>query len=585
MGLREHTDFNLQLVSLGCVLVTLLVLAAARRYSGDWRARRTHRRQLARTRRRLAGAHANGSVQGQQGQGQLQGQHRRRWKRFVAAVPLVPLATAYVGARVGWDVFQVLVFCAIDVARDAAGGAAAGLRRLAAAASTHAGHAWTRLDLGARAAAAVVLVVEGCVGWLFGRGFPAVARAAQHATRWAHGVAEWWAARGGPALRDAIEVAVLEYLVPAAAATRRAAGAAYGRGAWLAAQTYEAVAILARDVARDLRVWAAWAAWAGAWAADAQRWWFDPRLRRWFDPWLRRALSDARRLRAFAAARLLPFAAAGIEAAAVGAYVWVLCPLSGAAAALGANIHTLAGAGLRWAALALAAWGARLWGPVARYGAAAGAWAALAARALAAQTRRGVAWAVPAAAGVAAACSDVYVQVQDTIGVPLVRTAESVGARMRQLAAAAEPWARAWWQQARRHGAAVFWLALALARVCAQRAWLAFGALADAIGQQQRRLWQAVRSYGGVVSETGARLMGQWLAAGARQTGQWLAAVWPEVRRGAGDGMRAMADVYAQLAALVDAAIAFIGDVIVDYARRNAVHAAQSNAGSGKKDL
>ncbi|KAJ2825688.1 hypothetical protein IWW50_002736 [Coemansia erecta] len=121
MGLREKTDYNLQLVSLGCVLAVVLVLTAARRYTSDWRERREFRRHLASTQRRLAQTtrrNSTGGISAVQRTTLARRatvtstndspsvdssgvRHRRRWKRFIAAVPLMPLATAYVAVRIG----------------------------------------------------------------------------------------------------------------------------------------------------------------------------------------------------------------------------------------------------------------------------------------------------------------------------------------------------------------------------------------------------------------------------------------------------------------------------------------------------
>ncbi|KAJ1860754.1 hypothetical protein LPJ57_006627, partial [Coemansia sp. RSA 486] len=106
MGLREKTDFNLQIISLGCAILVILVLSASRHYTSDWRERRLFRRQLAETQQRLASTAQ-----------EPRAGSRRRWKRFVAALPLMPLATAYVIVRLGWDVFELLVFCSIDFVR------------------------------------------------------------------------------------------------------------------------------------------------------------------------------------------------------------------------------------------------------------------------------------------------------------------------------------------------------------------------------------------------------------------------------------------------------------------------------------
>ncbi|KAJ2804216.1 hypothetical protein H4R21_001727, partial [Coemansia helicoidea] len=187
MGVRERTDANLQLVSLGCAVTVVLALAAARRYTGDWRERRGFRRQLAATQKRLTAGP----------QTEQRRQQRRKWKRFVAAAPLAPLVAAYIAVRVGWGVFEVLVFSAIDVLCDTA----AGLRPLPTRALAWAAAAWRRMDARRRAEAAVVAVVVGTVGRLLAAGLPALTRGAAWTRRWIR--------RAGPAFGAAAEAAVL----------------------------------------------------------------------------------------------------------------------------------------------------------------------------------------------------------------------------------------------------------------------------------------------------------------------------------------------------------------------------------------
>ncbi|KAJ2783692.1 hypothetical protein GGI18_003496, partial [Coemansia linderi] len=300
MGLREKTEFSLQTASLVSAVAFLLFFWAARHYTSDWRERRVFKRRLVDTHRRLT------TGKDERVGGRLQ------WKRFVAAVPLVPLATAYVAVRLGWDVFELLVFCSIDFSRHASVRTVEAL--VAGSAWVHASAAEVarRLDAGRRLQDAVIAVVEGAVVWLFHSLFPAVARAAGWARGCGEALVRWWERVDGAVwLRDAVEAAVLEGIVPAADALWRGGAAVAGRSAWLVGRAVEAAAILGADVARDLRLLAACAAVVADWLACDRRWWRDPLIRvaavrvatmgadclrllhRWLAVWVAPRLADA----------------------------------------------------------------------------------------------------------------------------------------------------------------------------------------------------------------------------------------------------------------------------------------------------
>ncbi|KAJ2555768.1 hypothetical protein H4S00_000348 [Coemansia sp. D1744] len=613
MGLREKTDFNLQLISLGCVLAVVLVLVAARRYTSDWRERREFRRLLASTQRRLAQTTRRRSA------GDIHTVHRtaggrratitaastsnstpdtrqrRRWKRFVAAVPLMPLATAYVAVRVGWDVVEVLVFCAIDVIRNSAGRAAAAARAAAMTAYSGMWAIWQRVELQRRAADVVVVVVEATVGWAFNTGAPAIARAVNAIGHWIHMGAGWWVERGGPMLRDAIEVTVLEYVVPATAASWHAAVATFERTFWLTAQMWEALAILAADLLSDLRaVWSGIAV-AWAWMTDHQRWWFDPRLAHI----LQRQLVGLRQIRDQLANQALPWCATAIETFVVWMYIGVLCPAFSSLALAGDWLlqHT-AGLGVHLCQAMLVTGTAlvRLWSGMARASVYIFAWLRPAVRTVAVHTRRVVVWVGPIAVSTADVCNDIYVRIQDAVVVPLMRAIAAGATGTWHRLQALEPWIQHAWQWTQCYAALVFCYALTAIQTVGQRVHPLLIQLLHTLRTQHERWWHIVRSYGWDTcmemltggSAVGARvqlvmqqmqLIVQWMQ-------QQLALLWPGLQRASRDGGRAMADVYVQLVALVDAVVALVGDLVVEYARRNAVHGShsQTESKSAKKN-
>ncbi|KAJ2716812.1 hypothetical protein H4R19_000418 [Coemansia spiralis] len=567
MGLRERTDANLQLVSLGWTVAMLLWLTAARRYTGDWRERRGFRRHLAATQQRLTASPPPPPQQQQQDRANPAGQ-RRKWKRFVAAVPLVPLATAYVAARVGWDVFEVLVFCGIDLVCDAAVAA----RALAVCGQAWACATWQRLDARTRIEAAVVAVVEGSVGWLFATGFPAVAAAAG----WAHAqtitAARWWAHRGGPAFCDASEAVVLRGLVPAARATWTAAAAACHRLEWLAARAAAAAAILGADLMHDIRTLRQAIVDFSAWAQSEQRWWFDPRLRRTA---ARCAAAGHRLARAALAlaALALPQCAAAVQAAAVWMYSAGLRPLAAwATRAADRLLQNAAGLGVHVWALCVplaAAVSNCVRALLAGLSRCARALATLAVRARAAMARlQPVATAVAIRA--AEACHTAYYW---ALRVGQAMLASALWHRF----AAAGPWLRTVGGQAAALGRL---LGQALAAATLQL-WSATLTAVAALRAQLAALWPVMCVHwrqACVVVQTAGAMAAPHMAQLARSIAPWaerqLVLLRPALAQAAADAARAMADVYQLLAAAVDAAVVVVGDTVVEFARRSAVHPA-----------
>ncbi|KAJ1745292.1 hypothetical protein LPJ58_006234, partial [Coemansia sp. RSA 1591] len=113
---------------------------------------------------------------------------------------------------------------------------------------------------------------------------------------------------------------------------------------------------------------------------------------------------------------------------------------------------------------------------------------------------------------------------------------------------------------------------------------------------QHERWWHIVRSYGwdtcmemltgGSAVGVRVQLVMQQMQLIVQWMQQQLALLWPGLQRASRDGGRAMADVYVQLVALVDAVVALVGDLVVEYARRNAVHGShlQTESKSAKKN-
>ncbi|KAJ2689059.1 hypothetical protein IWW39_001781 [Coemansia spiralis] len=545
MGLREKTEFSLQTASLVGAVAFLLFFWAARHYTSDWRERRVFKRRLVDTHRRLT------TGKDERVGGRLQ------WKRFVAAVPLVPLATAYVAVRLGWDVFELLVFCSIDFSRHASVRTVEAL--VAGSAWVHASAAEVarRLDAGRRLQAAVIAVVEGAVVWLFHSLFPAVARAAGWARGRGEALVRWWERVDGAVwLRDAVEAAVLEGIVPAVDALWRGGAAVAGRSAWLVGRAVEAAAILGADVARDLRLLAACAAVAADWLACDRRWWRDPLIRvaavwvatmgadclrllhRWLATWVAPRLADA---------LCLLWAAGKSAVCACGRLVDTLLQSAlGAAVRLGGLLAPLATRARVWlqrvdflrglarglralghCAGTVVGWAVRALALAAALGADAHAWA--------------VSWVLLPGARLVAAASVLAsvnarkgaVWVARVIGGPLVLAACDVARAVEAAGAKAVAWIME-----------LEWNVDVLAWLPDVEPWVG-------------RMWALLAGLGG------------WWDA-------WPSVdLWPAVVGAWREAAQAMADVYSRLVAAADAGVALVGDLIVEIARQNTVHGEQ----------
>ncbi|KAJ2448016.1 hypothetical protein EV183_005635 [Coemansia sp. RSA 2336] len=561
MGLRERTEIDLQVVSLGWALMTLLVLAAARRYTSDWRERRRFRRHLATTQQRLAPASRTSPEASNAQEG-------TRWTRVVAAAPLVPLATAYVAVRVGWDVFEVVVFCLIDFGREAAGG----LSACAYAGWQAACNAWRGLMLRRRAADFCVVLVESTVGWLFATAFPAVGRALESATRVMHLAAAWWVDFGGPALRDGIEFFVLDALVPAASFAARAAVAMRMRTQWLAVRIAEALVLVATDVWAD--VWA-----LCQWMASDQRWWRDPRIRLALLRGIRWQREQLHYMWDLLADRMLP----GIESFVVWTYAWVLRPLALLAVDTGdwlLQAMLESAVRLSAAALALGTTMVRLWTRLLRgcrwlqqrFGP--GLVAAMV------SLRHGLRRYAMLAADWCMQTVDIsraiYIRVHELVFVPVVCAVMSVGAAVWRRLAAADPYVRAALGQLAAHCRRLLHRLFEAVHPVSQ---YVEHMLLRVTSRVQQHLWRSVQAWGAAFMRwayTSHSLLvpriAQMGTAGLNRLHHELTRLWPVLQHAGREGAWAMADVYGQLAALVDRFVAIAGDLIVDYARRNAVH-------------
>ncbi|KAJ2848595.1 hypothetical protein IWW36_003206 [Coemansia brasiliensis] len=577
MGLREKTEVDLQVVSLGWVLVTLLVLAAARRYTSNWRERRRFRRHLATTQQRLAPTSRTTQEDASGSNTRPQG---TRWKRFVAAAPLVPLATAYVAVRVGWDIFQVVVFCLIDFAREAAGSAAV----CAYTGWQAARSVWQGLMLRRRAADLCVVVVESTVGWLFSSAFPAAARAFESAAHLAHIAAAWWVDYGGPALRDGIEFVVLDGLVPAASFAARASAAVCARAQWLAVRIGDALMLVVVDVATDVSA-------LYQWTVSDLRWWRDPRIRSALLQGVWWQQEQLHRTWAFLADHVLP----GMESLIVWAYVWVLRPLATLVVDIGDWLLQAAlesGVRLSAAALALGTAVARLWRILVRYcrwlrlrfGPGLLAVVALLRHGLVGYARSVAGWCMQTVS----VCSAVYMQVHDLMLVPMFCAAMNGAALIWRLLGAADPYLRAAWALLAGQSRDLLCRLFASVRLVSRHLELVLLRVAS-LAQQHLR--HAAQAWGAAFMRwllTGHSLIAprvaQMGAAGLDRLSYEFARLWPRLQHAGREGSRAMADVYEQLVALVDALVGIAGDLIVDYARRNAQQQQQQQPNSSRSN-
>ncbi|KAJ2655157.1 hypothetical protein IWW48_005684 [Coemansia sp. RSA 1200] len=275
MGLREKADFSLQAVTLFVALLTALFLCAARHYTSDWRERRVFRKHLARTQNRLKpGENKEPSSSNSETDGTLRS-GRRQWKRFVAALPFMPLATAYVAVRIAWDLFELLVFCVIDGARDAATNAVRVVRLLSVFAYNRSVRLLAEFDVRRRAQDMLIAVVENTVVWLFQTAFPALGALGDRCAQQLRLFASWWAKRGGPWLTDTIEHLVVGAVVPSCVWTSNALQVLCVRALWLGTRVVQAATILANDLSHDVAIAYAWITHAVSWLISHQRWWFN----------------------------------------------------------------------------------------------------------------------------------------------------------------------------------------------------------------------------------------------------------------------------------------------------------------------
>ncbi|ORX69412.1 hypothetical protein DL89DRAFT_267644 [Linderina pennispora] len=321
MGIREKSDFNLQFVSFSCALLALLFFAAAKNYTLDWRERRVVKRKLKEARKHIeemaqtkkvrrrsmsfldeqpevsddssaeskrwqrrrwsSGAcraqlqswsESEGESDDSKNQTPQTSRRRRGWKRFIAALPLMPLATAYVVVRLGWDVFELLVFCTIDALLNAAAHSLSTVRTAAATMHTIVTGLVTRLNLKQRMVDAAILITETTVVWAFNTGLPAIGSFISYLLARCTDFGCWWQETGGPVLRDFTELAVLDYIVPACSATAAGISATYWRVCWLARQIWKAARILSRDLMCDLVLLWQWIGAVSGWLKHHRHW-------------------------------------------------------------------------------------------------------------------------------------------------------------------------------------------------------------------------------------------------------------------------------------------------------------------------
>ncbi|KAJ1899789.1 hypothetical protein LPJ66_001890 [Kickxella alabastrina] len=623
MGLREKADYNLQTVSLACAVVVILVLCAARQYTSDWRERRLFKRQLAKTQKKLLHASEDNHEQEllrrrrrhiiahndyestsaidsedsgdsedeQLDQHELQGQQanvkRRRWKRFVAAIPLMPLATAYIVLRLGWDVFELLVFCIIDMARDTATNSLLIAQALVTHALDYSSELAERLELGRRTQAAVIAVIEHTVIWLFNVAFPAIGDAVTQCGQWAVQLVTWWAETGGPIARDTIEAVVLRGLVPGLRSSVDALASAYARAVWLGGRAIEAVRVLGTDLMRDVRIVFGWTRIGLRWVVSRERWWLNPALWRAAAARVAPALAWLQWAYVLAVGRAIPWCADGLANALCAAYFNALLPSVQWCIAAADWLVQVASGGFVLVLGALQAGYAkcvrlavfvasicgRLQTPLVRF--VGSAWQLLVKyRLILVCGWTALLEAVRRQSWIFTACLAAYSHVRNTALLPAIRATAVSG--------------RFLWQQVLVPFALTLhdWLLLfvvphvksfgkyLVTRVHTLLARQRVTAVLAALWRRSQRLilleWQVIASsaFAGHVKTA----MGDTLGILKRQLDALGIMMWPLLQRGWSDGVQAMADVYRQLVAIVDLTAAMVGDLIVDYARRNTVH-------------
>ncbi|KAI9503845.1 hypothetical protein BX070DRAFT_224613 [Coemansia spiralis] len=628
MGLREKSDFNLQTVSLFIALLTILFLCAARHYTSDWRERRVFRRHLVQTQTRLkhtpslsdikkrniaSGVDSPESDLPEEKNRELRPQMtatgqfsdhsttvsegdrgRRRWKRFIAALPFMPLATAYVAARIGWDLFELLVFCSIDAARDTAITASASARSLAVFAYTNCVELFVCLNIKRRAQDAAIAIVENTVVLLFQTVFPAVGELFAHCISGMHIFAEWWMEYGGPAVRDALEKTVLGGIVPAYHQINTAVIAVCTRSLWLCTRVYQAIAILAKDFAHDIAIAYRWTVSIVSWITSRERWWFNPKLQHLMS-YVIPSSEQLAQLRRFFVERLVSWCIASIEFMVIDAllpcYHW--CSRVGDQA-----LQLLVGVSVRaYSMLLLTAptlfhivellFSIDLYAPLittviwlVNHGASTivsnltHAWHSFSSWILQFN------W-------ILSVCLDRYSRARDNILIPMIRALSSLFKYAwllvvhGQFSQAIGMWLKvtvwpfiahilAWCLVASQNNLASLWITIQTFAHSQQMVFHRWYVYTSGISSSM-----AGHIYYGVLVTMNLMQI---------QAVYCTTAVWPVVQRGVGDGLQAMGDVYVQLAAAVDLAVATVGDLVVEFARRNTVHAStHEQSGSSRE--
>ncbi|KAJ2552348.1 hypothetical protein EV175_003348 [Coemansia sp. RSA 1933] len=584
MGLREKADFNLQAVTLFMALVAALFLCAARHYTSDWRERRVFRKHLDRTKSRLK--HDDDAREKRSG--------RRQWKRFVAALPFMPLATAYVGVRIAWDLFELLVFWTIDVARHTATKTAQSMYSLAVLAYAQSTRLLVELDVKRRAQDVLIAVVENTVVWLFSTAFPAVGALGDRCAQQLSMFSWWWAERGGPWLRDAIELVVLEGIVPAYGLCSSALQSVYARSLWLASRCVHAATILATDLAHDVAIACAWIAAAVAWIAAYQRWCFDSRWMRFLAYYAFPSAELLESIRRLLLDSILPRCLLVIWQAYTHMLVPLACNLSrygdlAMQTVLGAAIRVYKGLVLaKPALLELLELLSRVdfYAPAVRIC----VWfseqiVSVLVRGPAQAWQLFCVW-IRQSSWITAILWDAYARLSDDFLVPALQLLSRACMHLWQTIVCGSASMAAWrWLRV----SAWPFISKALAR-CLYHLQRLLTVLSDSVKEALSTQGFLFRKWYGYSSEA-AMVVFIWMHGAAGSVALWLqtntiratAAVWPFICRGFDDGVVAMRDVYRQLIVAMDGAVAVVGDLVVEFARSNTVHnTAESSASQAK---
>ncbi|KAJ2372298.1 hypothetical protein IW150_004185 [Coemansia sp. RSA 2607] len=185
----------------------------------------------------------------------------------------MPLATAYIAARLGWDVFELLVFCAIDVVRDATSRSLVMAQVLAIHAREYGADLAARLEVGRRTQEMVISIVENTVVWLFQVAFPAIGEFLTRCGEWTRRFITWWIETGGPRVRDIVEEVVLNHLVPTYHHLATSLAYIYQRTVWFGGRTIEAVYVLGMDLVHDVNAIGNMVRTFAQWISSDERWW------------------------------------------------------------------------------------------------------------------------------------------------------------------------------------------------------------------------------------------------------------------------------------------------------------------------